>query len=44
VTLLLDDARAKAFAELDHAYHATVDGDHGRIEIRKYWIPSDIDW
>ena len=44
VTLFLDDARAKAFAEIDHAYHATVDGDHGRIEIRKYWITSDIDW
>jgi hypothetical protein len=21
-----------------------VDGDHGRIEIRTYWITSDIDW
>jgi predicted transposase YbfD/YdcC len=44
VTLLLDDARAKAFTESDHAYHETVDGDHGRLEIRKYWITSDIDW
>ena len=26
-----------------HDYE-TVDGDHGRIEIRKYWITSDIDW
>lgn len=44
VTLLLDDAQSNAFAEIDQAYHATVDGDHGRLETRKYWIPSDIDW
>src|SRR5215468_5739007 len=44
VTLLLDDARAKALAEIDHAYHETVDGDHGRLAIRKYWITSDSDW
>lgn len=24
--------------------HETVDGDHGRIETRKYSITSDIDW
>src|SRR5262249_25050043 len=35
VTLFLDDARSNEFAEIDHAYHATVDGDHGRIETRK---------
>jgi len=44
VTLFLDDARSKEFAEIDHAYHETVDGDHGRIETRKYWITSDIEW
>jgi predicted transposase YbfD/YdcC len=44
VTLFLDDARSNEFAEIDHAYHETVDGDHGRIEIRKYWITSDIEW
>jgi len=44
VTLFLDDARANDFADLDHAYHETVDGDHGRIETRRYWITSEIDW
>jgi predicted transposase YbfD/YdcC len=44
VTLFLDDARGSEFAGLDHAYHETVDGDHGRIETRKYWITSTIDW
>lgn len=44
VTRFPDDARAHDFAELDHAYHETVDGDHGRIETRRYWITSAIDW
>jgi len=44
VTLCLDEARANEFAEIDHAYHATGDGDHGRIEIRTYGLPSAIDW
>ena len=44
VTLLLDEARAKAFAASDHASHETVDGDHGRLDIRKYWNTSEIDW
>jgi predicted transposase YbfD/YdcC len=44
VRLFLDEARAKAFTEIDHAYHETVDGDHGRIEIRKYGITAEIDW
>ena len=25
-------------------YHETVDGDHGRIEIRRYWTCRDVDW
>jgi predicted transposase YbfD/YdcC len=25
-------------------FHETVDGDHGKIEIRRYWTTSDIDW
>src|SRR5262249_14314771 len=44
VTLFLDDARSKEFAEIDHAYHETVDGDYGRIEPGRYWITSDIEW
>ena len=44
VTLYLDDAQASNFAEIDHGYHETVDGDHGRIETRRYWITSKIDW
>jgi len=44
VTVLLNDARATGFADIAHAYHETVDGDHGRIETRRYWITSEIEW
>ena len=44
VALFLNDARATGFADITHAYHETVDGDHGRIETRRYWITSEIAW
>ena len=44
VTLFLNDARDTGFADIAHAYHETVDGDHGRIETRRYWITSEIEW
>jgi predicted transposase YbfD/YdcC len=25
-------------------YYRTIDGEHGRIETRKYWMTSNIDW
>lgn len=25
-------------------YHEVVDGDHNRIEIRKYWVTEEINW
>ncbi len=37
-------ARNSGFAELapaDHAYLQTIDKDHGRLEIRRYWTISD---
>ncbi|PON11052.1 ISAs1 family transposase, partial [Candidatus Entotheonella serta] len=43
VKLFLDDAQASGFAALDYAYHETVDGEHGRIETRRYWTTSEID-
>ena len=44
VTVFLNDARATGCADIAHAYHETVDGDHGRIETRRYWITSEIEW
>lgn len=40
VTLLLNDARATGFADIAPVYHETVDGDHGRMKTRWYWITS----
>ncbi len=25
-------------------FYQSIDGDHGRVEIRKYWTTSDINW
>jgi len=44
VTWCLSDARDTGFADIAHAYHETVDGDHGRIETRRYWITSEMEW
>ena len=44
VTRFFDEAKATAFADIAQASHETVDGDHGRIETRRYWITSDIEW
>jgi predicted transposase YbfD/YdcC len=44
VTLFLDDAQAREFAEIDPDDHDTVEGDHSRIETRKYRITSAIKW
>lgn len=43
VTQFFDEAKATEFAEITHEYYETVDGDHGRIETRRYWITSDIE-
>ena len=44
VALFFEDAKATDFAGIDHERYETVDGDHGRIETRTYWITSDIEW
>lgn len=42
VKLYFDGCLASGFDGV--GYHETVDGDHGRIETRRYWTTSDIDW
>jgi predicted transposase YbfD/YdcC len=44
VSLFFKDAVQSDFRDLDYGYHQTVDGDHGRIETRRYWTTSEIDW
>jgi predicted transposase YbfD/YdcC len=37
-------AEEVAFAEVPHSYDKTVDGDHGRVEIRECWAISDREY
>jgi predicted transposase YbfD/YdcC len=44
---LFDYAHEEEFEDVEHDFHKTVDGGHGRIEIRRTWTISDpefIDW
>ena len=38
------DAQAHAFRGLPHTTAETVDGDHGRIEVRRAWATDDLAW
>jgi len=40
----LDDLVREKFQGVPHDYCETVDGDHGRIETRRVWTTSRIDW
>jgi predicted transposase YbfD/YdcC len=44
VKLFLDDAIDQDFKETKTDYHKTVDGGHGRIEIRSIWCTNQIEW
>ena len=44
VKLYFEDCLASDFKDIDYDYHETIDGDHGRIETRRYWTTSDIEW
>jgi predicted transposase YbfD/YdcC len=44
VELYFEDCRTSDFKDVAYDYHETIDGDHGRIETRRYWTTSDIGW
>ncbi len=44
VKLFFDGCLKDKFKGTPHSFHKTVDGDHGRIETRKFWTTSNIDW
>lgn len=44
VSFFFKDAQETNFKDIRHDYHETIDGDHGRIETRRYWTVSDIEW
>jgi len=44
VKLFFETAVQDNFEGISFDYYETVDGDHGRIETRRHYIVSDIDW
>jgi predicted transposase YbfD/YdcC len=44
VELLFQDAKKSDFKDLPHDTFTTVDGEHGRIETRRYTTVADVDW
>lgn len=44
IKAFLDDAVESQFKGINHTFFQTVDGDHGRIEIRKVCATEEIDW
>ncbi len=41
---LEDIAGGRMPSDVECDFHQTVDGDHGRVETRRCWCTSDIDW
>jgi predicted transposase YbfD/YdcC len=44
VKFYFEDCLRSKFKGVVYDYHETIDGDHGRVETRRYWTTSDIDW
>jgi predicted transposase YbfD/YdcC len=40
----LDEMILEKFAGVEHVYHESVDGGHGRIDTRRVWATQQIDW
>jgi predicted transposase YbfD/YdcC len=43
VAATFTEALAEDFRDLPHGYVRTVDGSHGRIEVRQYWTLADAE-
>ncbi len=44
VRLFFEDARQHGFGSIPYQQYRTVEKDHGRIEVREYWLVTQIDW
>ena len=44
VRLFFQSQKENDFKDISFDYFETIDADHGRIEIRRDWTTSDIDW
>lgn len=40
----LDEMILEHFKDVEHVYHQTTDGGHGRIDTRQVWATDRIDW
>ena len=40
----LDEMILEKFAGVEHVYHETTEGGHGRIDTRRVWATEQIDW
>lgn len=44
VKTFLEDARQRRFAGVAHDVLETTEKEHGRVEVRRYWITDQIHW
>ena len=44
VERFLNWAESQEFKEVPFSYFETVDGEHGRIETRRYWCTGEVEW
>jgi len=44
VSYFLEEERKDKFKGTPHDFYKCIDGDHGRVESRKYWITDHVDW
>lgn len=44
IKLFLDTHIQDDFTKIEHDVFSSVSGDHGRVETRKVWLTSDVDW
>ena len=44
IRTLFADAETRGFRDLPHTTVETVDGDHGRLEVRRAWATDDLAW
>lgn len=44
IRLHLDEMILEGFKDVEHVYHETTEGGHGRIDSRRVWATQQIEW
>ena len=44
VQQIFEQAQAQDFLEIEHDFHQTIDGGHGRIEKRRCWALGQVEY